>query len=571
MRLDATDPKFRLLVNQFNQSLKDCHRLYLESAEIVIDCYPDLLTQTPSGFRQMMDDLHRGLLVKIFVSLADVDSIWSPNEETLASVLFFHLWQRRLSGDALRNSIRKIKKQSQRLQWEALVHPYRGIAPLREKMAELETIVVRLGNILTKCDGVPRSLELEQLYEVQKAIFGVLHSQDAKPDDSRRTSSEREFEKQNLPASSMQFKDQSMDDLLLGVVEDDELVEIVEVEEDTVNSEFAESTGPTIEEAIEELGELIGLENAKEEINTLVNFLKVQKMRRDANLPETQISLHMVFCGNPGTGKTTVARILGKIYRAMGILEKGHLIETDRSGLVAEFAGQTAPKTNKIVDEALDGVLFVDEAYSLVASSGDDPYGLEAIQTLLKRMEDNRDRIIVIMAGYPDEMDTLLKSNPGLSSRFNYRISFEDYSPGELGRIFGMFCEKNQYQVRPLGQAKLLLGFQQQYETRDKHFGNGRMVRNIFESSVRQLANRIVRVSEITPDILTLFEPQDITITLPDSHDCEEALANSRFYANCPHCQNKSKIRSTLLGRRVKCKKCEGDFACLWCQPVDSD
>src|SRR5690606_32108788 len=152
-------------------------------------------------------------------------------------------------------------------------------------------------------------------------------------------------------------------------------------------------------------------------IQTLTNFLKMQQQRQEAGLPNTTPSLHMAFVGNPGTGKTSVARIIAEIYGALGILDKGHLVETDRSGLVAEYAGQTGPKTNAKIDEALDGVLFIDEAYSLIDPSGQDQYGREAVQTLLKRMEDQRERLIVILAGYTDEMETMIRSNPGLSSR----------------------------------------------------------------------------------------------------------------------------------------------------------
>ena len=189
-----------------------------------------------------------------------------------------------------------------------------------------------------------------------------------------------------------------------------------------------------------ELDRLIGLANIKDEVRTLANFLKVQAKRKEAGLPTTELSLHMVFGGNPGTGKTTVARIVGKIFGAMGVLDKGHLIETDRSGLVAEYAGQTGPKTQKKIDEALDGVLFIDEAYTLIAAEGDDPYGHEAVQTLLKRMEDDRERLVVILAGYPVEMVALLRSNPGLSSRFSRQLDFVDYTPLELVQIFGQMC-----------------------------------------------------------------------------------------------------------------------------------
>ena len=195
--------------------------------------------------------------------------------------------------------------------------------------------------------------------------------------------------------------------------------------------------------ATKTLDSLIGLAGVKDEIGKLQSFIKIQLLRRSQGLKTSPISYHCVFTGNPGTGKTTVARIVAEIYRELGVLKKGQLVETDRSGLVAEYVGQTAVKTNKVIDSALDGVLFIDEAYSLAPSAPAD-FGSEAISTLLKRMEDDRDRLVVILAGYGDEMQTFIDSNPGLQSRFNRYIHFDDYSAEELMAIFELNLKEHQ-------------------------------------------------------------------------------------------------------------------------------
>lgn len=258
-----------------------------------------------------------------------------------------------------------------------------------------------------------------------------------------------------------------------------------------------------------ELNSLIGLASVKTEVETLTNFIKIQQTRAAKGLKTSAVSYHCVFTGNPGTGKTTVARILAKIYKRLGVVSKGHLVETDRAGLVAEYVGQTAVKTNKIIDSALDGVLFIDEAYSLI-SGGENDFGKEAIATLLKRMEDNRDRLIVILAGYTKNMKDFIDSNPGLQSRFNRYIEFPDYSAGELLQIFEANMKKYEYRFGEGAREYLQQYFENEVAHKDANFGNGRLVRNVFEKSLERQANRLAREVDLTTDRLSQIEIEDL-------------------------------------------------------------
>ena len=260
----------------------------------------------------------------------------------------------------------------------------------------------------------------------------------------------------------------------------------------------------------EELEDLIGLDNVKQEVKSLANFVKLQKQRQEKGMKTPKMSYHLVFTGSPGTGKTTVARIVARIYKDLGILKTGHTVETDRSGLVAEYVGQTATKTNAIVDSALNGVLFIDEAYALVPENASNDYGQEAISTLLKRMEDDRDKLVVIIAGYTNEMKRFIDSNPGLQSRFNRYINFPDYTAKELVRIFHMYMKKNQYTISDEADEMLKEKLDYAVEHKDRTFGNARSVRNVFEKSIQMQANRLEGKSNLSDRELTEITASDI-------------------------------------------------------------
>ena len=272
-----------------------------------------------------------------------------------------------------------------------------------------------------------------------------------------------------------------------------------------------ETQEPSLEELLEKLDELIGLDDIKKNVKSLINYVNIRKLRQEKELPNPPLSLHMVFMGNPGTGKTTVARILGGLYRAIGVLSKGQLIEVDRSGLVAGFVGQTAIKTADVVKNALGGILFIDEAYSLApdVGSGND-FGREAIETLLKMMEDHRDDLIIIVAGYSEQMERFIGSNPGLESRFNRYFIFEDYNSDELFEIFRIMCEKSEYILTEEATQYARGHFREIYETRDENFGNARHVRNFFENIVTVHSDRVSALENHTREDLTTVVLEDL-------------------------------------------------------------
>lgn len=295
-------------------------------------------------------------------------------------------------------------------------------------------------------------------------------------------------------------------DDMVTVEESKWLSTILEDEQDEAVTPQQETIVPL---TIDRLDEMIGLETVKTSIHSLSNFIYMMKKRQESGMKSPSISYHCVFTGNPGTGKTTVARILAGVYKDLGVLKKGHLVETDRSGLVAEYVGQTAVKTNKIIDKALDGVLFIDEAYAL-AQGGNEDYGKEAIATLLKRMEDNRDRLVVILAGYTDEIEQFINSNPGLRSRFNRYIGFPDYNAEELLEIFQLQTRKNDYTLAEEAGDCLKKHFASKIAQKTKDFGNARYVRNLFEKTIEMQANRLASVPQLTKEMMETLILSDV-------------------------------------------------------------
>lgn len=266
----------------------------------------------------------------------------------------------------------------------------------------------------------------------------------------------------------------------------------------------------SLEKVLEELHLLVGLKEVKQDVAELINLLEIQKKRSKQGLKNVEITLHTVFLGPPGTGKTSVARLLGRIFKHLGFLSNGQMFETDREGLVAGYVGQTAAKVNSAVESSLGGVLFIDEAYALTQNLTGNDYGTEAVNTLIKRMEDHRDDLAVVVAGYTEPMQIFIESNPGLRSRFNRFFHFKHFTPKELLEVFESFCKKSDFIVSEEAKEKLTDTFELLYAEKDESFGNARVVRNLFEKCVQNQANRIVKLKKLNQKILKTFTEEDI-------------------------------------------------------------
>lgn len=374
--------------------------------------------------------------------------------------------------------------------------------------------ICQLDNMVLKNKGIKISaLYLDAFMKLGKHY--LLSKQDKKDIDVQRFTETMKSMQEYI--SSQKLPETGREDNVSATLHESESPK--ENSQNSTEENMTQCPEESLEDLLAQLNSLIGLTGVKTEVNSLLNLLKIKKVREERGFKTLEVSKHLVFLGNPGTGKTTVARLLSKIYKQLGALEKGQLVEVDRAGLVAGYVGQTALKTKEKIDEAMGGILFIDEAYTL--AKGENDFGQEAIDTILKAMEDNRDSFVVIVAGYPERMDHFMDSNPGLKSRFNKSILFEDYSEQELFSIFEFSCQKYGMKLRDDAQSALTAYLHSLCQNKPENFANGREMRNLFESACTNQANRLAAYDKISDEALNEITIDDLPETITERKELQ--------------------------------------------------
>jgi tellurite resistance protein len=523
------------ILAELAQAMQDCRQLYLS-------CVSPSPGFSPASVQQLavsQDRLHRGLLAKIYATIAEADGRWTYEEQRCVTALLQHVgvsW----SPDQLEATARKVARQGAKQDWQRLLQPFRAIPELRARTADLETVIVRVANLIAKADGAVAARETAVLHAIQEQIRSERPLGDGAGPPTPDACAAPAAVDADLP--------------WVGAVAPQQAKRV------------KSDAGQLREQCLAQLDSLVGLRQVKQEIRALADWAFLQNQRRRAELPYEATDTRFLFVGRAGTGKTQVARLLSEILAASGVLKRGQLIEANGFDLVSREPGEAAKIIKAQLREALGGTLLIEYAGALF-SAGESSTA-SVLRALRQNMVAHAGRLAVVLADHSDRLLNLLDRSGDWQPLFRRYWRFDDYRAGELGQIFQFHCSRSQYQVTPLAQIKLLLGFDWQLRQDADRFGYGHGVQRVFGRAVHRLAGRIAGISPLTKPLLTTFHDADIAFDgVPDEVFANLADPQRRFTVCCPGCNSINVVGPEFLGIRVECTRCLQRFVCAWGEP----
>jgi tellurite resistance protein len=521
------------ILAELAQAMQDCRQLYLSC----VSPSPGFQQAAMQQLAASQDRLHRGLLAKIYATIAEADGRWTFEEQRCVTALLQHVgvpW----SPDQLAQTAHKVARQAAKLEWARLLQPFRAIPELRARTADLETVVVRVANLIAKADGLVAAKETAVLHAIQAEFRTERLSAAAGPP----------------PTAASAAADADLP--WVGAV--------VPHRTKRLKSDAASQR----EQSLRKLDSLVGLRHVKQEIRALADWAFLQNQRRQAKLPCEPTDTRFLFVGRAGTGKTQVARLLSEILAASGVLKRGQLVEANGFDLVSREPGDAANVIKAKLRDAIGGTLLIEYAGALF-SAGESSTA-NVLRALQQNLVAHAGRLAVVLADHSDRLLSVLDRNADWQPMFRRYWRFDDYRAGELGQILQFHCNRSQYQVTRLAQIKLLLGFDWHLHQDAERFGFGHGVQRVFERAVHQLAGRIAGISPLTKPLLTTFQDADIVFDgVPEEVFGNLADPRRTFTIRCPGCESVNVVGPEFLGIGVECMRCQHRFVCAWGEPND--